>query len=181
MVKRIGLCVLGAVCCYGMIQFLPQEWIIVYSNISGGSDTLSISRPVSFSPGELEDTYGALRTEGRSHEGLDILAPYGTTVCSVLDGVILYTGRDTYGGNVVKVLGEDHRIYYYAHLDSYLKFDPGQKVQRGERIGYVGKTGNALNTPAHLHFEIMNISWYLPLVTENVNPYPELASTYSGQ
>lgn len=76
-------------------------------------------------------------------------------------------------------MGRDNRIYYYAHLSKYLDFKTEDKIKQGQTIGYVGNTGNAVSTPSHLHFEIMEIEWLLPLITKNINPYYELIDSNS--
>jgi murein DD-endopeptidase MepM/ murein hydrolase activator NlpD len=88
------------------------------------------------------------------HHGIDIFARCGTPVRSACYGIVLRTrinnGR---GGNTVLVLGTRGRMYYYAHLDE-VKTHPGAFVTQNTVIGTVGNTGNAKNTPAHLHFSI---------------------------
>ena len=159
----------------------PFEWKIIYRNIPNQKISQKIIIPVyNISGDTIENTYGAPRPGGREHQGIDIFAPHGTPVLNAADGIILYTGRDTYGGNVVKIFGADKRIYYYAHLHSYNDFEPGEKVYQGDVIGYVGNTGNAITTPPHLHFEIMEIRWLLPLRIRNVNPYDELLRAENG-
>ncbi|MCF7740226.1 MAG: M23 family metallopeptidase [Candidatus Marinimicrobia bacterium] len=123
---------------------------------------------------DIEDTYGAPRPNGRVHEGIDIFAPYGAPIHNVIDGTIIYKGRDNLGGNVIKILGEDNRIYYYAHLSGYGKIEQGKDVIKNQVIGFIGKSGNAHATPPHLHFEIMEIHWLFPLSFGTINPYPEL-------
>ncbi len=125
-------------------------------------------------PDDIEDTYGAPRPGGRVHEGIDLFAPRGTPVYAVANGMILYKGRDNLGGNVIKLLGNDNRIYYYAHLLRFADIEPGDEVRQAQLIGYVGNSGNAFITPAHLHFEIMVVRWLFPFVYGNINPYPEL-------
>lgn len=126
---------------------------------------------------DVENTYGGKRPGGRKHEGLDIFAPRLSPVVSAIDGIILKAGRDILGGNVIWILGNDYRIYYYAHLSKCLDFKSEVKVKQGQTIGYVGNSGNAVSTPPHLHFEIMEIVWYFPLVTKNINPYYELVDS----
>lgn len=173
----VVISVILIVCAYFLI---PKEWEIIYSHIFTQKLDQNLIFPVkTVNIGDVENTYGAKRPGGRNHEGLDIFALQLTPIVSASDGIILKTGRDVLGGNVVKVLGSDNKIYYYAHLSKYLDFKANDKIKRGQTIGYVGNTGNAVSTPPHLHFEIMEISWYFPLVTKNINPYSELVESAS--
>jgi murein DD-endopeptidase MepM/ murein hydrolase activator NlpD len=117
---------------------------------------------------DLRDTWGAARSEGRLHEGIDIFAPRGTQVLSATHGVVLYRGWNRLGGKTVTVFGPGGIRHYYAHLDQYDAPDNGDWVEPGEVLGYVGDTGNAAGTPPHLHYGI-----YVP-GTGAVNPYPLL-------
>ena len=55
--------------------------------------------------------------------------------------------------------------HYYAHLNKFASVRLYERVKEGQVIGYVGKTGNAKTTPAHLHYGV-----YLP--SGAINPYP---------
>lgn len=99
--------------------------------------------------------WGAQRDGGvRSHEGVDIRAPRGTPVVAVENGFITQTGTNNLGGKIV-FLSPNNSPYsiYYAHLDSQL-VSVGQQVVRGDTLGLVGNTGNAITTTPHLHFGI---------------------------
>lgn len=91
----------------------------------------------------------------RKHEGNDIFATRGTPLLAVADGRITSTRTSNLGGKTVWLEdGEGRPIrYYYAHLDKRL-VQEGDYVTRGEPVGLVGNTGNAINTPPHLHFGI---------------------------
>lgn len=96
--------------------------------------------------------FGASRGGGsRPHDGVDIMASEGTPLVAV-DGGTVYFGSDPLGGNVANLYADDGYHYYYAHLSSFAGGGP-RRVEAGETIGYVGRTGNAKNTPAHVHFE----------------------------
>jgi murein DD-endopeptidase MepM/ murein hydrolase activator NlpD len=85
------------------------------------------------------------------HKGLDFTAPYGTPVYATGDGIVTEAYRSTTYGNVIFI---DHNFDFetrYAHLSNF-KVEKGQKVKRGEIIGYVGSTG--VSTAPHLHYEI---------------------------
>lgn len=156
------------------LVLVPSEWIQVYLGLQSldGNLKSEILIPVEgVDVSCLTDTFGAPRANNRIHEGIDLFAPHGTPVVFALDGIILFRGRDILGGNVVKVLSVDKRIHYYAHLESPVQFSQGERVKRGELLGYVGNTGNAASTPPHLHLEIIEIEWLLPLVTRSINPY----------
>tara|TARA_R100000152_G_C6691042_1_gene122655 strand:+ start:256 stop:738 length:483 start_codon:yes stop_codon:yes gene_type:complete len=91
------------------------------------------------------------------HKGMDIFAKEGTPVLSSSDGVVIYKGNFSMGGNVVFILGANWKIYYYAHLsEDNVSF--GKFVRASQEIGLVGATGNA-KVP-HLHFSIMTLIPY---------------------
>ncbi|MEO6149713.1 MAG: M23 family metallopeptidase [Mucilaginibacter sp.] len=91
---------------------------------------------------------------GRRHEGIDIFAPKGTAAIAAANGTVNNVTENTLGGKVV-FFRPDNADYtlYYAHLDAQL-VQPGQTLTTGDTIGLVGNTGNARNTPSHLHFGI---------------------------
>ncbi|HEX6334006.1 MAG TPA: M23 family metallopeptidase [Flavisolibacter sp.] len=98
---------------------------------------------------------------GRSvtHKGVDIFARRGTNVRSATAGIVLFSGVNKIGGNVVLVLGPKWRIHYYAHLDS-IKAGRFSILSRDEVIGTVGTTGNAVGKPPHLHYTIRSVIPY---------------------
>ncbi len=88
----------------------------------------------------------------RMHYGVDFSAPKGTPIYATGDGTVLMT-KSTYSGfgNHVKI---DHGFGYvtlYGHMDSFI-VKKGEKVKRGDLIGYVGNTGKS--TAPHLHYEV---------------------------
>lgn len=87
------------------------------------------------------------------HEGLDFTAPRGTEVYATGDGVVISADRKNSGyGNLVKIRHGYGYETRYAHLSRFA-CRSGQKVKRGELIGYVGSTG--LSTSPHLHYEVL--------------------------
>lgn len=117
---------------------------------------------------DIPDTWGSPRSGGRSHQGVDIFAPRGTPVLSATEGIVFRVGTNPLGGQVINVLGPGRQVHYYAHLDRYGGFEPGDVVYAGNILGYVGNTGNAHDTPPHLHYGV-----YDP-VRGAVNPWPSL-------
>jgi len=116
----------------------------------------SLRMPVQgVSVGSVADTWGAPRSGGRRHEGIDIFAPRGTPVVAATEGVVTRIGTNRLGGNVVWVLGPAGQRHYYAHLDRYAEgLSTGDRVAPGTVIGHVGDTGNARGTPPHLHYGV---------------------------
>lgn len=87
------------------------------------------------------------------HEGLDFTAKQGTEIYATGDGVVIKADNKNHGyGNLVAI---DHGYGYetrYAHMSRFIVRE-GQKVKRGELIGYVGSTG--LSTSPHCHYEVL--------------------------
>ncbi|MDR3615280.1 MAG: M23 family metallopeptidase [Candidatus Obscuribacterales bacterium] len=127
----------------------------------------------SFDIERAKDSYSELRN-GQSHEALDMLAPRNTPVLAVEDGDIAKLFESKLGGATIYQYDPTHRyVYYYAHLEKYAdNLKDGQKVKRGEVLGYVGTSGNAPKNTPHLHFSISLVDadkrWWQ---TAPINPY----------
>ena len=153
--------------------------VVVAESVVVGPTGLAI--PVAgMKPDQLVDTYTQARAGGaRSHDAIDIMAPTGTPVVTAAPGTVekLFFS-DGGGGITAYVRSEDGRwIYYYAHLNAYAPgLHEGQKLKRGELVGYVGATGNANPAGPHLHFAINRMNpdekWWQGTA---INPYPLLA------
>jgi murein DD-endopeptidase MepM/ murein hydrolase activator NlpD len=88
----------------------------------------------------------------KMHTGVDFVCAIGTPVYATGDGIVMYVekGVQGYGEMVVINHGYGYKTLY-AHL-SRKAVRPGQKVKRGEIIGYTGNSG--LSTGPHLHYEV---------------------------
>jgi murein DD-endopeptidase MepM/ murein hydrolase activator NlpD len=100
--------------------------------------------------------FGAPRSGGRAHEGFDIVAACETELVAVSNGRVLRAAYDpVLYGNYLLIHGEgEQRSYFYAHLPRPAPVHRGERVWEGERVGAVGKSGNAITIGCHLHFEI---------------------------
>ena len=130
--------------------------------LKGGEYTLSIVTGPSLAyplraPGKnhVQSFWGDSRDAGgRKHEGIDMFAPKRTPVVAAADGTVTRVNENNLGGKVVWLRPHNKNyVLYYAHLDEQLVTD-GQDVKTGDTLGLVGNTGNAKNTPPHLHFGI---------------------------
>ncbi len=128
--------------------------------LKSGTYTLTISSGPSLAyplPGKesIQSFWGASRDGGnRSHEGVDIFAASGTPVIAAADGRVNRVGLNNLGGKVIFLRPKGRNLsLYYAHLDSQL-VQMGESVKKGDTIGLVGNTGNAVTTAPHLHFGI---------------------------
>jgi murein DD-endopeptidase MepM/ murein hydrolase activator NlpD len=95
------------------------------------------------------DSFGAPRSGGRSHAGVDMMGGYGQPVYAALPGT-LSTSSSSLGGNQAYVHSDGGTYTFYAHLQGFAGVSGS--VGAGTLIGYIGDTGNATGTP-HLHFE----------------------------
>ncbi|HEX2031171.1 MAG TPA: M23 family metallopeptidase [Actinomycetota bacterium] len=91
----------------------------------------------------------------RLHKGLDIFAKEGTPLVAVSDGVVSQKLVGDLSGISVEITDQHGIQYFYAHLSKWAPgIRVGQRVERGDVIGFVGHTGNAIYTPDHVHFEV---------------------------
>ena len=93
------------------------------------------------------------------HKGIDVFAKKGTSVHSATWGIVIMATEYGKGGKFVLTLGPKWRLHYYAHLDE-IKTKRFAFVTQDTEIGTVGNTGNAINTPAHLHYGIGTLVLY---------------------
>jgi murein DD-endopeptidase MepM/ murein hydrolase activator NlpD len=85
------------------------------------------------------------------HPGIDISVPRGTKVYAPADGVVVFCGVKNGYGNAMVI---DHGygiVTRYGHMDGF-NVRPGQRVKRGDIIGFSGNTGRS--TAPHLHYEV---------------------------
>lgn len=93
------------------------------------------------------------------HKGIDIFGTGEQDVVASTAGIVLFRGTVERGGNVVVILGPRWRLHYYAHLGD-IEDSLGRFVAGGARLGNVGNSGNAMNTPPHLHYSILTLIPY---------------------
>lgn len=101
------------------------------------------------------------------HQGLDIKTRAGVPVIAAADGTVVQVEKSGYLGNTIEISHEAPQFKtLYAHLKGYAEgLKVGQKVVRGQTIGYVGNTGRS--TGAHLHYGVYDMGkekWVNPTV-----------------
>jgi peptidoglycan LD-endopeptidase LytH len=122
----------------------------------------------------LRDSFLSSRGRHAKHLAIDIGSPRGTPVLATTDGEIVRVCRERKGGRAIyQKDATGQYLLFYCHLSRYADgLKPGQKVAKGDVIGYVGSTGHVIGGP-HLHFSITR----LPQDTDNfkrglaINPY----------
>jgi murein DD-endopeptidase MepM/ murein hydrolase activator NlpD len=117
----------------------------------------------------LSSGFGArrapMRGASRNHKGLDIPGPVGSPIHATADGII---GRAQWVRGYGKFIEIEHGNAIqtrYGHM-SALNVEAGQRIHKGDIIGYMGSTGNS--TGSHLHYEVR-------IAGEAVNPTAFLA------
>ncbi len=90
----------------------------------------------------------------RMHTGVDWVAPKGSPIIAVGDGIVTKVGVTGGYGNHTEIQHANGYVSSYSHQSRYAPdIKPGVKVRQGQIIGYVGSTGMA--TGPHCHFEII--------------------------
>ncbi len=119
--------------------------------------TREIAMPLSgIDPATLHSSFNDMRGGTRHHEAHDIMAARRTPVMSAADGRVLKLFTSKAGGLMIYATDSSERfILMYAHLDSYAAgLRDGSPLKRGQVIGAVGFTGNAIASAPHLHFAL---------------------------
>ncbi|MEW6526839.1 MAG: M23 family metallopeptidase [Spirochaetota bacterium] len=123
-------------------------------------------------PGHITSLFGWRRSPfgfGRDfHSGIDIAAPQGTEIRATAPGVVI---SSSWGGGYGFMVRIKHKYGYetiYGHCSKVIVF-PGQNVQKGQVVAYVGQTGSA--TGSHCHYEIR-------LGGVPINPYPYMSKMW---
>jgi murein DD-endopeptidase MepM/ murein hydrolase activator NlpD len=152
----MGFALLLAVACViAPVAYPPLRHPFVLLSLL--NDTMPRRLPVPVSgvmSWQLADTWGAPRGRSRRHQGIDIFARRSTPVVSATRGIVVGKGWNRLGGRVMTIMGPGGYRHYYAHLEGWGREQVGDRVKRGDTIGYVGDSGNAAGTPTHLHYGI---------------------------
>jgi peptidoglycan LD-endopeptidase LytH len=130
---------------------------------TGGGIVCPVQAAVSF-----VDSFGAPRSGGRAHQGVDMMAGMGTPTVAPVSGRVEHRG-DAVGGLSWWLYGDNGDEYFGTHLSGYENQGVGW-VAAGTVIGYVGDSGNAAGGSPHLHFEIH------PGGGGAINPFPDVAA-----
>ena len=141
---------------YQAVRFTRPNGSHEYFKANGQSlRTAFIRRPVKYT--RISDHFNTKRKHPilkivRKHAGTDYAAPQGTPIVAAGDGVISFIGRKGGYGRAIKIRHGHIYASFYAHLSKYNKnIKKGIKVNKGDVIGYVGKSG--LADGPHLHYE----------------------------
>lgn len=105
---------------------------------------------------DLVDSFDDMRGSQRHHNALDIMAKRNTPVLAAVSGTVIKLHNSAAGGLTIYTADPTSRfVMMYGHLDAYRPgLKDGDRVSRGDIIGFVGSTGNANPLAPHLHFQI---------------------------
>lgn len=151
---------------------LPKGQYKPYANDWGGARPQNVGSP-----------------SGNFHEGVDIMAKEGTPVIAAVSGRVVRSGWNTLGGWRVTVRDARGVEYYYAHMRDQPKLKVGDRVEVGNQVGRVGRTGEGPRGtkggfPPHLHFGMYDRDKILKDSTRRVsgaiNPYKYLKAWEDG-
>ena len=152
----------AAITCAPQMTVFPVKGVhnIGYDAASCGSGTCATSCPDQHANSDW----------GGSHHGIDIFAYQRAPLVATVTGTITRVGVvSSTSGIRVRLRDNCGWEYYYGHLDQAV-VSPGQKVQAGQLIGYMGRTGTA---STHLHFNISPDGNY----SSDINPFTLLKNT----
>jgi len=119
---------------------------------AGSTTSRTLRWPVDI--GAIGRGFGYVRHDrpNKRHNGFDIATPRGMVIRAAAEGIVAYASNELSGyGSCVLIVHPNGWVTLYAHADR-ITVQPGYRVRRGERIGFVGATGRA--DGPHLHFEL---------------------------
>ncbi len=181
---------------------------VVVPDLSGGpAPAAAVSHAITlpFDPaykGQVRwsDTWGAPRSGGRSHIGVDMLGPKMVPLLAANDAVVTWGRFDNSRGSIVRLRDTSGWEYQYIHINNDTpgtddgqasctqalsrklcdavdgkRIRSGTRVSAGEVIGYLGDSGNAEWTASHLHFEIYAPDGAGDVIAVNPTPYVDAA------
>lgn len=163
---------------YAVVRDVAADGTVRYFDEKGEMPTKSFLRyPVQFT--RISSVFSHARFHpvlqiSRPHNGVDFAAPVGTPVRTVGDGVVLFSGWNKSGGNMIKIAHDSRYTTEYMHLS---KISPnvkkGSRVSRGSVIGALGNTG--LSSGPHLHFGLFDKGKYVdPMKAKIIQSAPEI-------
>lgn len=121
------------------------------------------------------DSWDEARSGGTAeHHAIDIMGVQGASIVATNSGVVYRVGTSEKGGNFIFIRQDDGLTSYYAHMLFPSPLREGQRVKAGQRLGYLGRTGNAATTCPHLHLSVETRAG------TKINPYPELKVLYDA-
>lgn len=137
---------------------LTQAYALGINPVTSGSNWRNLLEAPTLWPvmGRITSSFGEREDpingeEGSFHPGIDIAAPFGTSVRAPADGLVVKAGfADGYGREIVIDHGNGISTVY-GHLSGFA-VAAGERVRRGQVIGYLGDSGRS--TGPHLHYEV---------------------------
>ena len=186
-----------------LVAALVSSLTVAIQRASADSHIYQITHPVQsdyLDQVYWSDTYGAPRSGGRSHIGVDIIGPKMIPLVAVNDSVVTWGEFDNAGGNIVRIRDTNGWEFQYIHINNDTpgtddgnascrhafaakicdtldghRIQKGLEFKAGELIGYLGDSGNAEWTVAHLHFEVYQPDGAGGVTAVNPTPYVDAA------
>lgn len=158
-----------------VVRDVSKDGTVRYFDEKGSMPTKSFLRyPVKFSRISSMFTHSRFHPVlkiSRPHNGVDFSAPQGTAVRTVGDGVVVHSGYGPSTGNMIRIQHNARYVTEYMHLHSISKSArKGARVNRGDVIGTVGRTG--LSSGVHLHFGLFDKGKYIDPMKSKILDVP---------
>jgi murein DD-endopeptidase MepM/ murein hydrolase activator NlpD len=163
----------------GLVPALPAH--------AAAQPPFELTFPQETSETYFSNTFGAGRSGGRRHHGIDLMASRMVEVYAVAPGTVIHVGTNRLSGRNVRIQHEDGWTSHYVHLNNDTPgtddgdaswaltvapgVEEGMQVEAGQLIAWVGDSGNAEWTAPHTHFELRDNG-------QVINPYSLLVDAF---